>query len=89
MQGTTESNVWALHDDRRIWAACAALIALPKMLTFGSLDDLLLDTHEDEILCRHELADGLRYFFQSVAEKEFYSLGRPATEIVRCLSFVY
>ena len=58
------------------------------MLTFGSLDDLLLDTHEDEILCHNELADGLRYFFQSVAEKEFYSLGRPATEIVRYLSFL-
>ena len=87
MQGT-KSNVWALPDDRRIWIACAALIALPTMLTFGSLNDLLLDTHEDEILCHHELADGLRYFFQSVAEKEFYSLGRPATEIVRYLSFL-
>ena len=87
MQGT-KSNVWALPDDRRIWIACAALIALPTMLTFSSLNDLLLDTHEDEILCHHELADGLRYFFQSVAEKEFYSLGRPAAEIVRYLSFL-
>lgn len=80
--------MWALPDDRRIWIACAALIALPTMLTFGSLNGLLLNTHEDEILCHHELADGLRYFFQSVAEKEFYSLGRPATEIVRYLSFL-
>ena len=60
--------MWALPDDRRIWTAYAALIALLTVLTFGSLGDLLLDTHEDEIFRDHELADGLGYFFQSAAE---------------------
>ena len=82
------SKVWALPDDRRIWTAYAALIALLTMLTFGSLGDLLLDTHEDEIFRDHVLADGLGYFFQSAAEKEFNSPGRPATEIARYLGYL-
>ena len=80
--------MWALPDDRRIWTAYAALIALLTVLTFGSLGDLLLDTHEDEIFRDHELADGLGYFFQSAAEKEFNSPGRPATEIARYLGYL-
>ncbi len=41
----------------------AALIALLTVLTFSSLADLLLDTHEDEIYHDHLAAENLGYFF--------------------------
>ena len=72
-----------IADDRRTWSVYVALVALLTVVTFGSLTDLLLDTHEDEIFRDHLKADALRYFFKSAAEKEFNSPGRPITEIAR------
>ena len=80
--------MWSLPDDCRTWSVYIALVALVTALTFGSLSDLLLDTHEDEIFRDHLAADGLSYFFKSAAEKEFNSPGRPITEIARYLGFL-
>lgn len=80
--------MWSLADDRRTWLVYIALIGLLTALTFGSLVDLLLDTHEDEIFRDHLKADGLGYFFKSAAAKEFNSPGRPITEIARYLGYL-
>ncbi|MBT5326091.1 MAG: tetratricopeptide repeat protein [Gemmatimonadetes bacterium] len=77
-----------IADDRRTWSVYVALVALLTVVTFGSLTDLLLDTHEDEIFRDHLKADGLGYFFKSAAEKEFNSPGRPITEIARYLGYL-
>ena len=81
-------SLLTLADGRRTWLAYAGLIILLSALTFGSLANLLLDTHEDEIFRDHVKADGLAYFFQPAADKEFNAPGRPITEIVRYFGYL-
>ncbi len=81
-------TLFHIADNTRTWSAYIILMALLSAFAFGSLIELPLDTHEDEIFRDHLAADGPLYFFQAAEQKEFSAPGRPLTELFRWFGYL-
>lgn len=87
---TQATKLPMLHVSNKlyVWFVYIGLIVFTTLVAFGSLRELPLDTHDDEILRDHEIAKEFTYFFLPAAQKEFSAPGRPFSELLRWFGFL-